>query len=152
MPEICKATVQDVPDLLMLVEQYWAFESIAGYDRARLSVQLERLVSEKHLGGGWIARNGVTPVGYLLAVYVFSLEKLGLTAELDEFFVVPQYRSQGIGASLLRTAEDTFFHAGCASASLQLSHGNDAARAFYRRHGYSRRSGYELLDKKLVVD
>ena len=151
MPEIRKATVQDVPDLLILVEQYWAFESIAGFDRRRLSVQLERLVSEKHLGGGWIARNGTTPVGYLLAVYVFSLEKFGLTAELDEFFVVPQYRSQGIGASLLQTAEDTFFRAECTNASLQLSQGNNAARAFYRRHGYSQRSGYELLDKNLVV-
>ena len=109
MPEISKATVQDVPDLLILVEQYWAFENIAGFDRSRISVQLERLVSEKHLGAGWIARKGTTPVGYLLAVYVFSLEKLGLTAELDEFFVVPPYRSQGIGTSLLRTAEDTLF-------------------------------------------
>ena len=152
MPEICKATVQDVPDLLMLVEQYWAFESIVGYDRARLSVQLERLVSVQHLGGGWIARNGVTPVGYLLAVYVFSLEKLGLTAELDEFFVEPTFRSQGIGASLLRAAEDTFFHAGCTNVALQLSYGNDAARAFYRHHGYLQRSGYELLGKKLVGD
>ena len=52
MPEISKATVQDVPDLLMLVEQYWAFENIAGFDRPRLSVQLERLVCEKHLGAG----------------------------------------------------------------------------------------------------
>lgn len=151
MAAISKATVQDVPDLLMLVEQYWAFENIAGFDRSRLSLQLARLLSEKHLGSGWIARDGTTPIGYLLAVYVFSLEHLGLTAELDEFFVVPLYRSQGIGASLLRTAEDTFLRAGCTNASLQLSHANDAARAFYRRHGYSQRSGYELLDKKLPL-
>jgi hypothetical protein len=29
------------------------------------------------------------------------------------------------------------------------SHGNDAARAFYHRLGYTERSGYELLDKTL---
>lgn len=152
MPEIRKASVQDVPDLLKLVEQYWALESIAGYDPARLSVQLESLISQKHLGCGWIVHDDAVPVGYLLAVYVFSLEKFGLTAEIDEFFVVPQYRSQGIGASLLRTAEVTFVLAGCTNASLQLSRGNDAARKFYRRHGYSERSAYELLDKKLAVD
>lgn len=41
---------------------------------------------------GWIAMDADKPIGYLLAVYVFSLEHLGLTAEIDEFYVVPEQR------------------------------------------------------------
>jgi ribosomal protein S18 acetylase RimI-like enzyme len=90
------------------------------------------------------------PVGYLVAVYVFSLEHLGLTAEIDEFMVLDQHRGHGVGSALLGIAESTFTCAGCTKVSLQLSRRNDAARAFYHRQGYSERSGYELLDKALL--
>lgn len=146
-----QATIDDVPSLLKLVEQYWVFEDLSGFDPVRVSTQLKRLCSEPQLGCGWISYVGDTPVGYLLAVYVFSLEHFGLTAEIDEFFVLPQHRGQGIGSALLVGAESTSVRAGCTNISLQLARGNDPARAFYRRHGYRERSGYELLDKMLPV-
>ena len=71
----------------------------------------------------------VQPVGYLVAVYVFSLEHLGLTAEIDEFMVLDQHRGHGVGSALLGIAETTFSWAGCTKVSLQLSRRNDAARA-----------------------
>ncbi|MGH8720379.1 MAG: GNAT family N-acetyltransferase [Burkholderiales bacterium] len=86
-----------------------------------------------------------TPAGYLLAVYVFSLEHHGLTAEIDELFVLPDCRGRGLGAALLQAAAA----AGCTNISLQLGRKNAAALAFYRRHGYRAREGYELLDKSL---
>jgi GNAT superfamily N-acetyltransferase len=149
MLQIRQATIDDVPILLPLVEGYWAFEGISGFDSPRVSEQLSRLFSEPPLGCGWIAFVDGQPVGYLLAVYVFSLEHLGLTAEIDEFMVLEQQRGSGVGFALLRIAESAFTQAGCTNVSLQLSRGNDSARAFYHRYGYSERSGYELLDKSL---
>jgi len=149
MPQIRQATVEDVPSLLPLVEGYWAWEGIAGFDSPRASAQLARLLAEPRLGRGWTAFVDGMPVGYLLAVYVFSLEHSGLTAEIDELFVLPQHRGRGIGAQLLRMAESTFASAGCTRVSLQLSRDNDAARVFYRRQGYTERTGCELLDKRL---
>lgn len=66
--------------------------------------------------------------------------------------MVPRRRPHGAGAALLRTAEEIFIAEGCTNVALQLSHGNEAARVFYRRHGYQDRSGYELLDKRLPGD
>ncbi len=149
MTHIRQATSDDVPLLLPLVADYWAFEDIPGFDLPRVSAQLARLLGEPRLGCGWIAFVGDMPVGYLLGVYVFSLEHLGLTAEIDEFFVQPQHRGQGIGVDLLKVAELAFINAGCTNVSLQLSRDNDSARAFYHRHGYTERSAYELLDKML---
>ena len=149
MTRIRQATAGDVPALLPLVANYWGFEGIAGFEPQRVAAQLGRLLSEPSLGAGWIAVVEGVAVGYLLAVYVFSLEHLGLTAEIDEFFVLSSQRGHGVGAELLKTAEAEFARAGCTNISLQLSRGNDAARAFYHRHGYTGRSAYELLDKIL---
>jgi GNAT superfamily N-acetyltransferase len=146
-----KATTDDIRELLPLVAAYWEYEGIAGFDSARVAAQLERLLSEPNLGTCWIARADDRLVGYLLAVYVFSLEHLGLTAEIDELFVLPAGRDAGLGSELLELAETEFTRVGCTNVSLQLARGNSAARRFYVRNGYAERSGYELLDKDLSV-
>lgn len=149
-PEIRLATVRDVPLLLLLVEQYWLFEHIASFNCPRVGRELARATADPSLASAWIALAKGQAVGYLLAVYVFSLEHLGLTAEIDEFFVLPSARGHGIGESLLRLAETEFVRRGCTNVSLQLGRGNDRARAFYRAQGYGERAGYELLDKTLT--
>ena len=149
MARIQRATASDVPALLPLIADYWRFEAIPGFEPGRVAAQLGRLLSEPGLGAGWIAFADDVAVGYLLAVYVFSLEYLGLTAEIDEIFVSPTQRGHGVGAELLEVAESEFLRVGCTKVSLQLARGNDAARAFYHRHGYTERSAYELLDKSL---
>ncbi|MGH8222405.1 MAG: GNAT family N-acetyltransferase [Woeseiaceae bacterium] len=148
-PTIRPVAPGDIPRLLILVEQYWGFEGIAGFEATHVGTELERLCGNSALGSGWIAWAGDKPAGYLLAVYVFSLEHLGLTAEIDEFFVLPSFRGQGIGSALLRAAEDEFARKKCTNISLQIGHDNDGARTFYRAHGFGERSGFELLDKML---
>jgi len=55
MLQIRQATIDDVPVLLRLMEVYWAFEGISGFDPPRVSEQLTRLFSEPRLGCGWVA-------------------------------------------------------------------------------------------------
>jgi len=144
-----RITAAEISAVLPLVEQYWIFEDIQGFHEAAIRRELERICADPRLGGGWIAEDGGRAVGYLLAVYVHSLEHLGLTAEIDEFFLLPSARGHGGGVAMLDAAEAEFRRMGCTNVSLQLGRGNDAAREFYRRRGYSERSGYELLDKML---
>ncbi|HUQ09616.1 MAG TPA: GNAT family N-acetyltransferase [Steroidobacteraceae bacterium] len=143
------AAVEDIDSLLPMVEQYWRFENIEGFDPARMRALLTRVLEDASLGRVWIARVYGEPAGYLLAVYVFSLEHQGLTAEIDEFFVDPQHRSLGIGASMLAAAEAQFRTEECTNVSLQLGRSNEAARKFYRQHGFENRAGYELVTKIL---
>jgi GNAT superfamily N-acetyltransferase len=149
MVEIRKALASDVPALIPLVEEYWRFEGVSGFEPDQVATQIKRTLTEPWLGAGWISTADGVAVGYLLAVYVFSLEHLGMTAEIDELFVVPQIRNQGIGEKLLNAAELEFRRVGCSNVSLQLSRNNDSARSFYHRHEYVERSGYELLEKTL---
>ncbi len=147
--DIRPVTANDIPALLPLIEQYWLFEDISGYEPARVGRALARTCADPSLASGWVAFDRGQAVGYLLAVYVFSLEHLGLTAEIDEFFVLPSARGKGVGDALLRIAEAEFVRRGCTNVALQLGKGNDGARIFYRAHGYSERAGFELHDKML---
>jgi len=147
--DIRPMTSKDIPALLPLVEQYWIFEDVAGFDAARVTEELERFCADATLGNGWIACVKGQAVGYLIAVYVFSLEHLGLTAEIDELFVLPSARGKGLGDELLELAEAEFIRRRCTNVALQLGKGNDGARVFYRAHGYDERAGFELLDKML---
>jgi GNAT superfamily N-acetyltransferase len=143
------ANASDIAALLELVREYWAFEGVPGFDPERCARALRLLFGRPNLGTCWIAEHDGVAVGYLLACFVFSLEHGGLTAEIDELFVRKESRGAAIGGRLLSTAGTVLREAGCTSVALQLGRGNDVARAFYHRHGYTEREGYELLDKTL---
>ena len=148
--QIRAARPPDVPLLLPLIEQYWRFEHIDGFDPARITPVLTRVLSDMRLGRAWIAYDGDVAAGYLLGVFVFSLEYQGLTAIIDELFVLPDHRSLGLGRRLLEVAETQFRGQGCTSVSLELGRANVIARAFYASLGYEHRAGFELLNKNLT--
>jgi GNAT superfamily N-acetyltransferase len=147
--DIQTAAPTDIEALLPMVEEYWRFEAIEGFDATRMRSLLTRVLEDASLGRAWLARVYGEPAGYLLAVYVFSLEYQGLTAEIDEFFVLPPHRGLGLGQQMLTAAEAQFRIEGCTNVSLQLGRRNEAARKFYRRHGFEDRAGYELVSKTL---
>lgn len=147
--EIRPARAEDLPALTALIGRYWETERIPGFDPKPLRALLERLLAEPALGRAWVACSGDERIGYLIGVLVLSFEHRGLTAEVDELFVLPEARSRGVGAALLQAAEVAFRALGCTNLQLQLARDNDAARRFYHRHGYAERSHYELLDKRL---
>jgi GNAT superfamily N-acetyltransferase len=143
------AMTADIPGLASLAQQYWEFESIHGFDRPRIEALLRGLLAQPDRGACWVAEADDQLCGYLLAVYMFSLEHGGLMAEIDEVFVSAQRRSTGVGALLIAQAERELAMRGIVRLQLQLGIGNDRARLFYERLGFRRRAGYELLDKAL---
>ena len=143
------AASNDIPPLLALVRRYWEFEGIAGFAALRIELVLQQLLAEPRLGAIWVAESDARLIGYLIAVLVLSVEHQGLMGEIDEFFVLPEARSRGVGRQLLAAAETGLAARGCLRLQLQLRVANSAARAFYQRRGYTARAGYELLDKPL---
>lgn len=143
------ATTDDAAAIAALVERYWAFESIEGFDRLRVATLLAQLISEPQRGACWVAEADGRLAGYLLAVFVFSLEHGGLMAEIDEVFVSDEFRSAGLGSLLVTRAERDLAERGLVRLQLQLGVHNESARRFYHRHGFLRRAGYELFDKAL---
>ena len=143
------ASVDDVAAIAALVERYWEFESIEGFDRLRVATLLAQILSEPQRGACWVAEAHGRLSGYLLAVFMFSLEHGGLMAEIDEVFVSDEFRSAGLGSLLVTRAERDLAERGMVRLQLQLAVHNGSARRFYERHGFRRRAGYELFDKAL---
>ena len=138
-----------VAGVAALAKRYWDFESIDGFDAPRIVGLLSDLLSQPERGACWVAEKDGRLCGYLLAVFMFSLEHGGLMAEIDEVFVSEDMRSTGLGSLLVARAERELAERGLVRLQLQLGVGNDRARLFYERHGFRRRAGYELLDKPL---
>jgi GNAT superfamily N-acetyltransferase len=142
------AQTSDADNIASLVQGYWKFETISGFERSRITTLLTEFLRHRERGACWLAMKDDQPIGYLLAVYVFSLEHGGTMAEIDELFVVPEQRSNGVGVALLREAEREMQRAGLVRVQLQLSPGNRRAKLFYEQNGFQLR-GYDLLDKPL---
>jgi GNAT superfamily N-acetyltransferase len=144
------AANSDIGCLASLVECYWKFEAIDGFERPHIESLLRTLLSSPELGGAWVAENDGRLCGYLTAVYLYSLEYGGLVAEIDELFVSAEKRSLGVGSLLMAAAEHAMAARGMARLQLQLGVDNHRGRRFYERHGFRRRAGFELLDKSLA--
>jgi GNAT superfamily N-acetyltransferase len=148
--DIRPARPGDIPQLLTLIRRYWSFEGIEGFAALRIELLLQELLAGPVARGAiWVAESQGRLAGYLIVVLVMSVEHQGLMGEIDEFFVSPEARSHGTGARLLAAAEADLARRGCVRLQLQLALRNSRARAFYARHGYAARAGYELLDKPL---
>jgi GNAT superfamily N-acetyltransferase len=147
--DIRSAASSDILALLALVRRYWHFEGIEGFAALRVELVLQKLLGDPRLGLVWVAESGGQLRGYLIAVLVLSVEHQGLMAEIDEFFVMPEVRSRGVGDRLLAAAEAALSARGCVRLQLQLGVANSEGRAFYEHRGYVPRAGYALLDKAL---
>ncbi len=143
------AVAADVPQLLALIQLYWDFEGIARFKGPQVESLLRRLLVTPDLGAAWVAEAKPQLLGYAVGVQVLSLEHQGLIGEIDEFFVLPEVRSRGIGTALLAALETALAGNGCVRLELQLGVANHQARAFYQRQGFAARDGYQLLDKPL---
>ena len=115
-----------------LVEQYWSFEAIPGFDAHRIGSLLRAALFADGHAQCWLAEHAGEVGGYLLAVLVFSLEHGGMMAEIDEFFVTPAFRTRGIGAALLLEAETVLRASGVSRVQLQLGSGKLTRAGFLR--------------------
>ncbi|WP_424003960.1 GNAT family N-acetyltransferase [Haloarcula salina] len=129
--------VDDVVDLwvALATDQRTHGSHLLG-DRNRTAVRgaiVQRIVAENVL----VAREDGGLVGFVMVTVDGGRyeqdERRGL---LENIYVEPAARNRGIGSALLKAAEETLRSAGVDVIALEAMAANDAARRFYRSHGY----------------
>lgn len=148
-----RATNASFDEVLPLVRAYHEFEGIALLDDARQHA-VRTLIETPSLGGIWLvdARGVTDAAGYIALCWGFSIEFGGVDAFVDEFFVWPQWRGQGLGQCALALAVDEAKALGIRALHLEVARENERAQRFYRQAGFVSRSQFHLMTKHLRGD
>ncbi len=130
------ASVSDMATLLPMMEALWAHERIR-FDADAIRAALEDLFADPGLGRVWLASIEETVTGYAMGTWGFSTEQGGRFLLLDELFVLPPYRGQGVAGATLAFVESEAGREGARAVRIEVSEENGPARELYRTAGYT---------------
>ncbi len=138
-PMIRKAVPDDLEALLPLVAAYHDFEDVgSSADGRRRAVA--PLLNDPSLGAVWCIEGPQGLVGYLALCFGYSIEFGGRDAFVDEFFILPEARGQGLGGRLLEEVKAAAAGEGILALHLEVERRNEAAQRIYARHGFQSRA------------
>jgi GNAT superfamily N-acetyltransferase len=118
-------------------------KELAEYEKLTHAVTGDALALQEHLFGlqkyveAILAESAGQAVGFALFFHNYStfLTKPGIY--LEDLFVLPEYRRQGIGKALLTKLAQIAVERGCGRLEWSVLDWNEPAQAFYRRMGAS---------------
>lgn len=132
---IRQATLADLELIAPLFDAYRVFyrrpadpEGAARFLRLRL---------EQGQSAIFLAFHGGNAVGFTQLYPSFSSVSMARTFILNDLFVTPEARRQGVAGALLRSAADYGRACGAVRLSLSTEHSNSAAQALYEREGWN---------------
>jgi GNAT superfamily N-acetyltransferase len=132
---IAEAAETDVPVILELIRGLAEYEKLLHLVAATEEQLRETLFGEKPAAEVLLARVGSECVGFALFFPNYStfLAKPGLY--LEDLFVKPHARGQGVGAALLKELARVAVRRGCGRIEWAVLDWNEPSIAFYRKLG-----------------
>jgi GNAT superfamily N-acetyltransferase len=140
------ATAGDLETLVWLMRDFYR-EDGDPFAETDSRAAFGALLADPSLGGIWIAQDEPTAVGYVALTLGFSMEFGGRDAFIDDLYVVPSHRGQGIGHALIAACEGACKDLGIRALHLAVRPANPAA-FLYRRLGF-REQHHHLMTKRL---
>lgn len=146
--ELAAVTAADLSLLEQFARAYY-LEDGHTFREDRQPGALAALVAGEPFGRCWLIRLEARPVGYAVLSWGFSVEAGGREACLDEFYLVPEVRSQGLGSCALALVEGEAHQLAVRRIFLEVQRGNRVI-GLYRRAGYVDHD--RILMSKLLAD
>jgi GNAT superfamily N-acetyltransferase len=145
-----RALPDDIPTLLTLMSEFYAE---AGYnlDRPFAEKAFSAILSEERLGYVWLIDDGTKDVGYIVLALRFGMEYGGLIGCIDDLFVVPQSRNNGLSSAALLEVRDFCDKIGVRAITVEVGFSNGPAQAVYRRLGLAEAPDRQLLALALAL-
>lgn len=136
--EIRRAGPDDAPEIARLLHDFNAEFEEPTPDVATLAKRSRRLLEE---GEMTVLLAGDGPDGIALFRLRPALWAEGLECYLQELYVVPSLRGQGIGRALLTETVELARAAGAAGVDLNTGETDTEARGLYESMGFTNREG-----------
>jgi GNAT superfamily N-acetyltransferase len=129
------AAPADVPSLLELIRELARFEHLEHEVKATADSLHVSLFGSPPVAGALLARCGRELAGYAIYFFTFSsfVGRLGLW--LDDLYVRPAYRRQGLGRALLEWVADIGAQRGCGRFEWTALRWNESALRFHEKLG-----------------
>ncbi len=143
-----RASVDNLPQLLPLVKAYHQFEAIHMTDESRKQAVL-CLLSDSSLGGVWLIVVGVAIAGYIALTFGYSIEFGGKDAFIDELYIRPEFRGQGLGTQTLSQIQQEARALNIQALHLEVARLNTRAQKLYVQANFQSRSNYMLMSVRL---
>lgn len=143
------ASINDVGLLLPLVEAYHSFEEIEMSNQHREQA-LQQLLSDPSLGRIWLIFTDSTLSGYIALTFGYSIEFGGQDAFIDELYIQPEFRGQGLGQQTLIKIQQEARALDIQALHLEVARQNTAAQRFYIQANFQSRNKYMLMSARLA--
>ena len=140
-----RATERDVPLILELIQGLAVYEQLAHEVTATEAGLRETLFGARPAADVIIAYAGDMPAGFALFFPNYStfLGKPGLY--LEDLFVRPEYRGQGLGLALMQRLAQIAVERGCGRFEWSVLDWNEPAIGFYKSLGAKLMDGWSIV-------
>lgn len=132
---LIKAAGEDLPELMAIMQAQFTDHEI-DFLPAELENAIREMLVREGLGFFILARREGRAVGLAAVSFAWTLEYGGKTAWLDELYVLPDSRGQGIGGLLVDETLREAKRVGCLAIDLEVETGHERAANLYIRKGF----------------
>ncbi|WEM41037.1 GNAT family N-acetyltransferase [Photobacterium sp. DA100] len=143
-------SISSMDMLLTLVEELFEYE-VLPKKKEQTQQAIQHLLTNPELGQAWFIEVDIDGekliAGHIIVSYSFSLEHGGRIGLIDQFYLKPEWRQQGIGTALIPQIEAHAASAGVHALSLEVNIGNKGARKFYEKHDFVPRRQFCMMTK-----
>jgi len=141
---ITPATPADVPLLFSLVQALAEYEKLAHEVTGTPAMLAEHLFGDRPYAEALVARVDGEGAGFALFFHNFSTFLMQPGIYLEDLFVLPQFRRQGIGRALLGHLGQVAVARGCGRLEWNVLEWNAPAIAFYEQMGAQLKTDWRL--------
>jgi ribosomal protein S18 acetylase RimI-like enzyme len=103
----------------------------------KIALTFKMLSEHPDYGTIFILKHNLVPIGYSLVINFWSNEYGGLIADIDELYIIPAYRSQGIGTSFINYLRESRSD-NLVALELQVLPDNSRASKLYEKLGFKK--------------
>lgn len=142
------ATPDDAPRLLALIAAFHTEYGIEMEDDARAAA-LSPLLEGSPLGAAWLFGPSLSPTGYVIITFGWSMELGGMDAFVDELYIRPNVRKRGIASEVLSAMSGSLRDVGVRALHLEVDREDEATQRLYARAHFKLRDRYCLMTRTL---
>ena len=133
-----RAAPADIAVLAQLMQEAY-LEASYTLDRHWAARTLAKLIANPALGTVWLLSRGGHAAGFAVLTLRFSMEYGGMDAFIDDLFVRPEHRRQGVATAALTALFAECRRRRMLALHVEVGRDNLAANRLYRKFGLGRR-------------